>query len=121
MVDIEIDGDKAVFKVEGFDKLWALRSRLEFPLAHIRAVRADSSIAHGWWHGIRLLGTQVPGLLTAGTFYQAGNTVFWDVSNPDRTIVIDLDHEFYGHLVIEVADPTATVARLQQAIDAQRN
>ncbi|MGH7620760.1 MAG: hypothetical protein ACREMU_00305, partial [Gemmatimonadaceae bacterium] len=82
MVDISVAGDKAVFEVEGIDKLWSLRSRLEIPRAHIRSVRADPSVARGWWHGFRLLGTNVAGLLTAGTFHQDGNNVFWDVHNP---------------------------------------
>lgn len=59
MVDISIDGEKAVFEVEGFDKLWSLRSRLEIPLAHIKSVRADPAVAHGWFHGWKLLGTNI--------------------------------------------------------------
>ncbi|HMI58911.1 MAG TPA: hypothetical protein VK511_12735, partial [Gemmatimonadaceae bacterium] len=64
MVIISVDGEKAVFEVEGIDKLWALRSRLEIPLAHIKSVVADPTVARGWYHGIRLLGTNVPGILT---------------------------------------------------------
>ena len=79
--------------VEGLDKLWALRSRLEIPLAHIKGVRADPAIAQGWWHGFRLGGTNVPGILSAGTFYKDGAFMFWDVHNPERTIVVELIHE----------------------------
>lgn len=113
MVTISLTASTAVFEVEGIDKLWALRSRLELPLAHITAVRADPSVAQGWWHGLRLAGTNVPGLLTAGTFYQHGGLVFWDVHDPERTIVIDLDHEHYRALIIEVAEPERVVAELQ--------
>ena len=38
MVDITIAGDRAIFRVEGMHKLWAFRSELEIPLAHIRGV-----------------------------------------------------------------------------------
>ena len=120
MIDISVDGDKAVFEVEGFDKMWSLRSRLEIPLAHIKSVRADTTIAHGWYHGWRLLGTNMPGILTAGTFHRDGNNVFWDVHNPDNTIVLELDHEFYDQLIIEVADPASAVALLQFKIGAAR-
>jgi hypothetical protein len=34
-------------------------------------------------------GTNIPGVLTAGTFYQDGKRVFWDVHNPDNTVVIE--------------------------------
>jgi hypothetical protein len=120
MVRVTVEGDRVRFDVEGWDKLWALRSQLEIPLSHIRAARVDSEPARGWWHGLRLGGTQVPGLLTAGTFYQSGGAVFYDVHDPDGTIVLDLEHEHYKRLVIEVENPEATVAIVQSAI-ARKN
>ncbi|CAN5856570.1 hypothetical protein BH11GEM2_BH11GEM2_24630 [soil metagenome] len=112
MVEISIADGRVHFEVKGWDKLWALHSRLEIPVEHIRAVRADPEPARGRWHGFRLPGTQIPGLLTAGTFYQDGEWVFYDVHHPDNTIVLELDHEHYKRLVIEVADPAAAVALL---------
>lgn len=121
MVDITVDGDKAVFEVEGIDKMWSLRSRLQIPLAHIKSVRADPTAARGWWHGFRLAGTNVPGILTAGTFFHHGNAVFWDVHNPENTIVLELDHEFYSQLIIEVPVPANAVALLQNQIGSARD
>lgn len=120
MVQISVDGDKALLEVEGIDKMWALRSRLTIPLAHITGVHADPTIARGWWHGLRLLGTNMPGILTAGTFHQHGNNVFWDVHDPERTIVLELNHEFYDQLIVEVADPAQAVALLQHRIGPAR-
>jgi hypothetical protein len=116
MVNVTIEGDRVHFEVEGWDKLWAFRSRLEIPLAHIRGVRADPEPARGWWHGVRLPGTQIPGLLTAGSFYQHDGFVFYDVHEPERTIVIELDHEHYQRLVIEVEKPAEVVETLGSAI-----
>lgn len=115
MVQISIEGDRVRFDVIGWDKLWALKSQLEFPLAHVRDVRIDAEPARGWWHGLRMPGTQIPGLLTAGTFYQSDGVVFYDVHDPERTIVLELDHEHYKRLVVEVEDPAAVVAMLQRA------
>jgi hypothetical protein len=109
MVDVKLDGDMVVFEVEGVDKLWALRSRLEIPRAHITRVEHDPTQAQGWWHGLRLGGTNVPGLFTAGTFYSHGELVFWDVRNPDQTIIVSLAHERYKKLILEVADPEAVI------------
>src|SRR5580700_8224962 len=83
------------------------QSSLEIPLVHITGVRADSEVACGWWHGVRMPGTSVPGVITAGTFYQDGKRVFWDVHHPEKTIVIDLHDERFNELVVEVADPEA--------------
>lgn len=109
MVDLSVAEGKLVLHVLGIDQLWALKSTLEIPLEHIAGIRADPSIARGWWHGIRMPGTQIPGLLTAGTFYQHGKRIFWDVHNPDNTVVIDLHDERYNELIVEVADPDAAV------------
>lgn len=121
MVNISIQGKSLRIEVEDWDKLWALRSQLEFPLAHVRSVRQDSEPALGWWHGIRLAGTSLPGILTAGTFYQHEGAVFFDVHDPERTIVFELEHEHYRRLVVEVKDPAATVALVNKALAQPRS
>jgi hypothetical protein len=113
MVRIAIVGDVASFEVQGWDKLWSLKSRLEIPLAHIRSCRADPSAARGWYHGIKAPGTSLPGVITAGTFYQHGKRIFWDVHDPERTIVIELADERYDELIVEVADPADAIRLLQ--------
>ena len=119
MVDISVHGGLATFEVEGADKLWSLRSRLEIPLAHIRGVRADPEVARGWWHGLRMPGTSVPGIITAGTFYQHDGAVFYDVHDPEQTIVLELDHEHFKRLVVQVDDPAATVAMIETALHSR--
>jgi hypothetical protein len=115
MVDVAIDGDRAVFTVEGLDKLWAFRSHLEIPLAHILGAEHDPESVGRWWHGLKVFGTELPGLFAAGTFYYHGELVFWDVRSPDRTVIVSLDHERFKKLIIEVADPEAVVSLLTRA------
>lgn len=116
MVDIRIDGDRAIFEVEGWDKMWALKSRLEIPLAHIRGAKSDDAAAKGWWHGVKLGGASLPGVITAGTFYKEGRLVFYDVHTPENTIVVDLDHEHYDQLILQVRDPQGAARILTDAI-----
>jgi hypothetical protein len=116
MIDVTTEGDRVVFTVEGLDKLWSFRSRLELPLAHITAVEHDPELVGRWWHGVKVIGTDVPGLFAAGTFYYRGELVFWDVRHPERAIIVSLQHERYKKLIVEVEDPTETVTRLRQAI-----
>ena len=115
-MDLSIAEGKLILQVRGADKLWALKSSLEMPLVHIAGVRADPEVARGWYHGIRMPGTNVPGVITAGTFYQDGKRVFWDVHHPEKTIVIDLHDERYNQLVVEVADPEAAVKLIQTSL-----
>ena len=116
MVDVTVTGGSAAFEVEGLDKLWSLKSRLEIPLAHIKGVRLDPEIARGWWHGIKAPGTNLPGVITAGTFYQHGKRVFWDVHDPERTIVIELADERYDELIVEVESPATVQGQLRDAL-----
>lgn len=116
MVNLSVAGGHLILQVRGADQLWALKSSLEIPLAHISEIRADPAIAHGWWHGLRMPGTNIPGVLTAGTFYQDGQRVFWDVHHPDNTIVIQLKDERYNELIVEVADPKAAVEMVKAAL-----
>lgn len=116
MVDLSIAEGKLTLHVRGADKFWAFKSSLEIPLVHIAGARSDPEVGRGWYHGIRMPGTNVPGVLTAGTFYQDGKRVFWDVHHPEKTIVIDLHDERYAELIVEVADPEAAVRLIQNAL-----
>lgn len=112
MVDLAVAEGKLLVNVRGADKVWAFKSSLEIPLVHITGVRMDPEITSDWFHGLRLPGTNLPGVITAGTYYQDGKRVFWDVHHPQRAIVIDLRDESYDRLVVEVADPEAALALL---------
>jgi hypothetical protein len=120
MVEISLSGDKAVFEVEGWDKLWSLRSRLEIPLARIKDVHYDPQPAMGWFDALKVAGTSIPHIFRAGIFYQQGGLVFWDVHHPEKTIVIDLEHEHFAQLIIEVANPHEAVGMLKSATSQQR-
>jgi hypothetical protein len=118
MVAHEITGDTLHLTVEGMDKVWALKSRLSIPLQHITAVRVDGEIAQGWWHGLKVPGTSIPHVITAGTFYQDGKRVFWDVHHQREAVVLTLDDETYDELVIEVEDPASFVREVEAKIRA---
>jgi hypothetical protein len=66
--------------------------------------------------GIRAPGTHVPGVHTAGTFHIHGERIFWDVRDASKAIVIELDDEPDSRLVVQVADPRATVALIEHAV-----
>lgn len=114
-MDLSIAEGKLTLHVRGADKLWSFKSSLEIPLVHISGVRVDTEAARGWFHGIRMPGTNVPGVITAGTFYQDGKRVFWDVHHPENTIIIDLHDERYNQLIVEVDDPATAINLIKNA------
>ncbi len=116
MAEVELAESTLIVHVRGMDRLWALKSRLEIPLTHVVGAEVDPQVAQGWRKGIRAPGTHVPGVITAGTFYQDGERVFWYVHDPERSVVIQLKDERYARLVIEVDDPLATAVAIQGAL-----
>lgn len=117
MARIEISGEALTVHVTGMDQIWSLKSQLEIPLQHVVRADVDHDVARHWWKGFRIPGTDIPGVLTAGTFYKHGERVFWDVHDPDKTIVIHLAHESYARLIVQVDEPELTAASINRALD----
>lgn len=117
MVEITPLHDTLALEVKGLHKLWALKSRLEVPLDHIKGVQADPNPAMGWFQGVKIVGTDVPNVFRAGMFRQDKNRVFWDVRHAEKTIVLDLEDEFFAQLIIEVKDPETAVRTIRQTLE----
>jgi hypothetical protein len=104
MVRASIADGRLRLELQGLRKLWVLQSRLEFPLQRVRSVRVDPEPARAWLRALR--SADGPRRLpTPGTLSRDGQRMFWDVANPDRTIVIAVTGEPYDELVVEVERP----------------
>lgn len=115
---IELTAGFLTVRIAGADKLWALRSRLQIPLANVMSARAACTEARGWLHGMRVGGTHVPGVISAGRFYSHGELVFWDVHDSENAIAIELLDERYDKLVIEVENPQQDILRIRKAVSS---
>jgi hypothetical protein len=114
MATISVQGQDLVVEMNGMDKVWSLKSKLTIPLAHVRGATVDPGIL-GEPKGLRAPGTHLPGVITAGTFHQDGEKVFWAVRDALKAVVVELADEHYTRLVVEVDDPRAVVAMVEQA------
>jgi hypothetical protein len=118
MAHLTIENGILTVTMQGLDKILALRGHLSVPLTHIRGVDVRPPEAFAFWHGLRI-GTNLPGVVTAGTFITAEGNVFYDMHDPERTIGVDLEGETYRRLIVEVdegATPEDVAARLSRAI-----
>jgi hypothetical protein len=111
MVTVKKQGKDFIFEVKGMHKLWAFKNQLIIPEKHILKVYQDlESIKE--WKGIKSPGINIPTIITAGTFLKNGDMIFWDVSNIQNSIIIELEDEEYKKLVIEVENPKDSMAIL---------
>ncbi len=119
MAEVYVSDGTLTVEMQGLDKLWALKSRLDIPMKNVTAVEINPKMAHGK-KGFRVPGTHLPGVITAGTFILDGDRVFWNVRDPDQAIVIHLHDERYARLIVQVDEPAVTVATLQRALAPAR-
>jgi hypothetical protein len=104
-------------EISGFDRVWSLHSRLEIPLVHVAGARVDpDGVRTASGTGIKAGGARIGSHLTAGSFRQEGEWVFWDVHDADRSVIVELHDERYARLVVEVDNPAATTAEINQAV-----
>ena len=113
-----------IVHVRGADTFWAFKSQLEIPLMHVVGAEVDPAVEEHWdelFKEISFPGTHVPGVIAAGGYYTSGGWVFWNVNDPQKALTINLNHEHFTRLIIEVIDPTADVARINDAIRAHKS
>lgn len=122
MVDITIADDTLTVHVHGIHKFWALKSTLEVPLGDVLSVKHDPERATRAFPGLKVPGTHIPAVYSAGTFYQSDfRPDFWVVRHPELAIVIQCRSDAaYDEIIVEVEDPKATVARVREALQARR-
>jgi hypothetical protein len=124
MTEIELIESTLIVHVRGTDNFWSFKSQLEIPLIHVVGAEVDPAVGEHWdalVEDSRFPGTHLPGVIAAGGYYISGGWVFWNVQDPHKALTINLAHEHYTKLVIEVRDPAADVARIEEAVRAHKS
>jgi hypothetical protein len=115
-VDLSLDGGVLVVALGPWDRLLCLRASVRVPLREIRAVRAVER-AELPRPGLRLPGSYLPGVLTAGSYGVGGDRSFWDIRRAEQVLVVLCrPGAEYARLVLEVPDPEAAVRRLLRSL-----
>jgi len=118
MVEISVVDGHVLVEVQGMHRLWALKSTLRVPLTDIVSVTHDPERATRAFPGLKVPGTHIPTVYTAGTYYQSDfRPDFWTVRHPEQAVVIQCTEDAaYDEIIVEVEDPAGTVARLETAL-----
>lgn len=113
MVTITREENNFVFEINGWHKLWALKSQLKIPAENIVSASPNTRNLNTMI-GLRMPGTHLPGLITAGTYITKDGTIFCDVMDHAKSILVKLSDEHYKQLIIEVEDPEAAIRLLTE-------
>lgn len=113
MTAVHIEGEELVVRPRGLDKLWGFMRELRVPLRQVKNVRADPQIGHQP-KGPRVAGTSLF-RKHIGTFLTDGKASYWNVTDPDRNIVFELEGKGFHKVILTVDDPD----RLERDITAR--
>jgi hypothetical protein len=82
------------------DEVLSLHGSLRIPYTHVAAAAADP-VPPDWYRGFKI-GTNIPGLKVAGTFVTGEGAIFYDFHDGGRCLTLELRHERYRRVVVEV-------------------
>lgn len=116
MVKVTLVGDRLRFDVRGLDRLLGLKTHIEVAAQDIASVGRETDFPR-LWSGLRWPGAELPGVFRVGSYYHHGSWTYWDVhwKNRDRAITVELEHNRYRRLIIEVEDAEAAIATITSA------
>ena len=118
VVEVLVSETQVRLELTGWDRLWALKNNLVFPVEGVRSVYAEPDPQPPWreeplaW---MRAGVSVPYVVQAGTFTKRGAREFWCIHYTGRGVVFELDGLFYTRIVVDVRDPEAVVQRVRAA------
>ena len=108
MVAVTSNENEFIFDILGSHKFWAFENKIKVPKEKIvNAYQSEDEFT--FWIGWKIPGTQVPWVITAGTYIKKGKRNFWDVCNKKNAIIIELKDSYYHKLIIEVENPELTI------------
>ena len=113
MVAITSEDNEFIFNILGSHKFWALENKIRVPKNKIiRAYQSNDEFT--FWIGWKMPGTQLPWVITAGTYIKKGKRNFWDVCNKKNAIIVELKNSYYNKLIIEVENPAMIMNLLNE-------
>ncbi|OGT29634.1 MAG: hypothetical protein A3E87_06095 [Gammaproteobacteria bacterium RIFCSPHIGHO2_12_FULL_35_23] len=115
MVKISILDNYLLISIQGWHKVWALKSSIKIPLKNIENAKLNLGIKK-YPTGLRIPGTNIYPFLVAGT-YRGMKNEFWDVRHWNNSIIIETKGNYkYKQLILEVDNPQETVNLINTSI-----
>ena len=111
MPSLELNDDALTIRLALWEKLASFHGNLCIPLRHVRGATDDDGF-RGAALGLRAPGTNLPGVISAGTYHTGGDRQFVFMTRGTQPLVIELQGEKWARLVLGVSDARAMAARI---------
>lgn len=100
MARISIDNDIITIELSPVDKFFSLHGNLRIPVAHVTGATVEDE--NGWNYLWKLMGTSLPGIKVAGSFFTADGLAFCDFGNGKNCVVLDTTNEMFKRVVVQL-------------------
>ena len=113
---IKIDGNNLVFEINGIDVILSIKRTITIPLDHVVSVSTEK-VPWAVFQQLKMVGTNVPGIIKDGTYLTGDGFVFFEMHHPDKCITVTLNHETYKKIIFEVEDKETTAKVINDSIN----
>lgn len=119
MVEIMLETNELIIKMDGLNQLWALKSQLVVPYENIQKVIVVDDLKTSDYFGWLTLkaGLAFPGVIGEGTFYTKDGKLFVAIKEGGTGLVLQLHNEKYAEIVVEIADPQNIAVKINERIN----
>jgi hypothetical protein len=103
-MQLALDADQLRIELTRMERFWAvhLSKTIIVPLTQIRQVTTDAPQPN--WQEIRSPGTEVPGVIKAGTYYHDRLRAFWYTQPKKPVLTLELAPDAYYRKVVLAID-----------------
>ena len=92
------------------EKILAIHGSMQIPLSHI--TQATGMLLEPTWKQIRMPGTNLPGIIKAGTYFTNRGKEFWYLTRGNEVLRLELKDEFYDRVILGIKDSSFWTSRL---------
>ncbi|CUR52216.1 conserved protein of unknown function [Nitrosotalea devaniterrae] len=93
------------------EKILAIHGSMKIPISHI--VQATGMLLEPTWKSIRMPGTNLPGIIKAGTYYTNRGKEFWYLTRGSEVLRLELKDESYDRIILGIKDSSFWTSRLE--------
>ena len=113
MVKISITKTAVIVNFESYKKFLALKNNLRIPFSSIKSI---TTLPAKWLIFTPKVGTNLPGVIMAGTFFRREGIVFYYVRDLKKCMTISLQNHRYSKVVLQVDDKERVASEIRKAI-----
>lgn len=103
-IDVTVGQDSVNVELSGWDRIFALKSRLTIPRDRITGVSVVHRSEVGWPPALRAPGTFVPGAIKHGSYGVGAKREFWALFRQERVLIMEVDQWKYARVVLGLQD-----------------